>query len=242
MKLLLTIFFIFTIQLFAQNYKIVTEYFPPYQIYKNNKLSGINVDIVNEIQRRAGTHFPIEVLSWNEAYKQTLKNKNYIIFPIGRTQLRDKYFYWAGPIAKQKYVFFQKTADKTEIRTLNDAKKAKGILVSKNSLAHRVLLRLNFTNLIVVKNASSDKNIKTLAHINKNVLWAEDHSRGIYEIKHLGLNKKIKAMMTNHPLAMTTLNIGFNKNIDPKLVKKWQLILNEMKKDGTYDRIINKYK
>lgn len=243
MKLLFSLIFVFTIHLLAESkYTIVTEHFPPYQIYKNNKLSGISVDIIKEIQKRSRSHFPIKVLPWNKAYTQTLKHKNYIIFSIGRTSAREKQFQWVGPITKLKYVFFKKTSDKKEIRNLYDARKAAGILVSKNDLSHQVLLRLNFTNLKVSKDISSDKNIETLVKSDKNLLWAADHLSGLYKIKRLGLQHQIKATMTHHPLAATTLNIAFNKNADKKLVKEWQRILNEIKKDGTYDKIINRYK
>jgi polar amino acid transport system substrate-binding protein len=241
MKLLITIFSIFTVTLFAQNYTIVTTPFPPYQIYKNNKLSGISVDLINEIQRRAETKYPIEVLESEKAYAKTLDNENYIILSIGKTIARSNNLQWVGPIGTLKYVFFKNNINKHTIKTLYNAKQVDGILVSKDDIAHQVLLRLNFQNLIIVNDASSDKNIRTFTNLDKDIFWAADEKNGLYKIKHLGLEKKIKPIMTNKPISKSTLYIAFNKKADQKLVQRWREILNEIKKDGTYQRIIRKY-
>ena len=241
MKLLITLLFLFSFKLFAMDYKIVTEHFPPYQMYKDGKLSGISVDIVNEIQRRAQVNYPIEVLRWDDAYAKALTRDNYIIFSIGRTLSRENNFQWVGPISNLKYVFFKNRSNKIDIKNLEDAKQVTGILVNKNDLSHQVLLRLDFRNLIVVENASSDANIRALAQTNKNVLWAADEKSGLYKIKLLGLQNKIKATMTNKPISASTLNIGFHKNADPSIVKRWQKILLDMQEDGTFRNIVEKY-
>lgn len=241
MKLLALFFLIFTLNLFAKDYKIVTEHFPPYQIYENGKLTGISVEIINEIQRRAGTSYPTEVLIWDKAYSKALNNDNYIIFSMGRTLAREKNFHWVGPISTLKYVLFKSNLNTLSLRNLDDAKKAAGILVNKNDVTHQVLLRLNFRNLIIVNDASSDKNIRTLANLDKNVFWATDLKNGLYKIKDLGLEDKIKPTMINKPISSSTINIAFNKKADPKVVKEWNEILNEIKKDGTYQKILRKY-
>jgi len=242
MKLIIFILFFFTSTLFGEKFKIVTEHFPPYQIYKNNKLTGISIDIIQEIQKRLKTNYPIEVLAWSDAYERTLNNKDHIIFSIGRTIDREKKFQWVGPINQIKYVFFKNKQNKLEIRNLTDAKKVEAILVSKNDLSHQTLSGLGFTNLIVVDYFANEKNILRLANSNKNILWAAGHQSGLYKVNLLGLSKKIKATMTNKPVSTTTLNIAFNKDANPNIVQKWQDTLNEIKSDGTYEKIANRYK
>jgi len=242
MKLIISFSILFTLNLLGANFKIVTEHFPPYQIYKNNTLTGISVDLIQEIQTRLQTNYPIEVLAWNDAYQKTLKNKDYIIFSIGRTIDREKEFQWVGPINQIKYIFFKNSNNKIKIRNLSDAKAVDTILVSKNDLSHQVLSKLGFTNLTVVDYFSNEKNILKLANSDKNILWAAGHQSGLYKVHLLGQEEKVKATMTNKPVASTTLNIAFNKNVDSAIVKKWQDVLNEIKLDGTYQNIVNKYK
>lgn len=242
MKLLISsIFFLFTLELFATDYKIVTEHYPPYQIYENNKLSGISVDIVAEIQKRAGSKYPIEILPWSKAYTKALHNKDHIIFSMGRTLTREKHFQWVGPISNLKYVFFKNADNTRELRNIADAKKAAGILVSRNDLSHQVLLRLDFKNLIVVDDSGSEQNMRTLANVDKDIFWATDYISGLYKIERLGLKGKLKATLTNKPISASTINIAFNKDADPKMVEKWQKIFNEIKSDGTFKKILLKY-
>ena len=241
MKLIISALLLLSVNLFGLNFKIVTEHFPPYQIYKNNTLTGISVDIIKEIQKRLQTDYPIEVLAWDDAYNKTLKNEEYIIFSIGRTIEREKKFRWIGPINNIKYVFFKNSNNKIRIKNLNDAKAVDAILVSRNDLSHQVLSKLGFTNLHVVDYFANEQNILQVASSDKNILWASGHQSGLYKIDLLGQEKKIKAEMTQNPVATTTLNIAFNKNANPEIVAKWQDVLNEIKLDGTYDKIVNKY-
>jgi ABC-type amino acid transport substrate-binding protein len=44
------------------------------------------------------------------------------------------------------------------------------------------------------------------------------------------------------PFLKSTMNIAFNINTDDDIVQKWQKALDDIKADGTYDRIMKKYK
>lgn len=241
MKKVILFFFFCSFVLNATELKIVTEHFPPYQIYKDGKLSGISVDIVKEIQKRISSNYKINVLSWDKAYNLTLNKDNYIIFSMGRTVNREKKFKWVGPISKLKYIFFKNAKNKINIRNFADAKKVDKILVTKNDVSHQILEELNFKNLKVSLSQNNNENIKELANSKENILWASDYASGLYKIKQLGYQGMIKPTMFGKPLAATTINIGFSKNIDNSIVKKWQESLNALKADGTYQRILNKY-
>ena len=45
--------------LFSSDIKLYTEDFPPYQINENGKLSGIAIDVVNEIKNRVKDNISI---------------------------------------------------------------------------------------------------------------------------------------------------------------------------------------
>jgi polar amino acid transport system substrate-binding protein len=62
--------------LFSSDIKLYTEDFPPYQINENGKLSGIAIDVVNEIKNRVKDNISIEVSDWNSSYNKALNTKN----------------------------------------------------------------------------------------------------------------------------------------------------------------------
>ena len=209
--------------LFSANIKLYTEDFPPYQINENGKLSGIAIDVIDELKKRVKDDVSIELSDWNTSYNKALNNKNCGVFSTGRTKDRENLFKWVGPIGKAKYVFFTNTQNDFYIGNPNEAEtKAKHILVSNNDVSHQVL---------AIQLISKDKS----------VLWASDYYSGIYKIRKLGLESKIKPMMFNRPFITTTMNIAFNINTDEKIIENWTQALKEIVDDGTYAKIMQKY-
>jgi polar amino acid transport system substrate-binding protein len=170
-----------------------------------------------------------------------LNSKNSGVFSTGRTKDRESSFKWIGPIGKTKYIFFTNVQNDYYIGNPNEAElKAKHILVSKNDVSHQILTNLGIKNLKVSDDKSSKENIQSVAK-DKDVLWASDYYSGIYKIRKLGLESKIKPMMSNRPFIATTMNIAFNINTDEKIIEDWSKALKEIIDDGTYAKIMQKY-
>ncbi len=64
----------------------------------------------------------------------------------------------------------------------------------------------------------------------------------MYKLKNMNLRKKIVPVKMEEAIYESKLYIAFNKNTKNSIIKKWQKALNEIKTDGTYEKIINKYK
>ena len=241
MKKLLFLGLVCTSTLFSADIKLYTEDFPPYQTNENGKLSGISIDIINEIKKRVKDDISIESNDWDTSYNKALNNKNCGVFSTGRTKDRESLFKWIGPIGKTKYIFFTNAQNDYYIGNPEDAQvKAKHILVSKNDVSHQILTNLGIKNLKVSDDKSSKENIQTVAK-DKDVLWASDYYSGIYKIRKLGLESKIKPMMSNRPFIATTMNIAFNINTDEKVIENWNQALKQIVDDGTYAKIMQKY-
>lgn len=238
-----SLFFVlaFASTLFSADIKLYTEDFPPYQINENGKLSGIAIDIVNEIKKRVKDNVTIELSDWNSSFNKALNDKNSGLFSTGRTPERENLFKWVGPIGKTRYIFFTNSQNDYYIGNPNEAEtKAKYILVSNNDVSHQILNNLGIKNLKVSQDKSNKENIQSIAN-DKSVIWASDYYSGIYKIRKLGLENKIKPMMYNRPFIATTLNIAFNKNSDEKVIETWTQALKEIVDDGTYAKIMQKY-
>ncbi len=238
-----SLFFVFALasMLFSADVKLYTEDFPPYQINENGKLSGIAIDVINEIKKRVKDDVSIELSDWNTSYNKALNNKNCGVFSTGRTPERENLFKWVGPIGKTKYIFFANAQNDLYIGNPNEAEsKAKYILVSNNDVSHQVLSNLGIKNLKISQDKTNKENIQSIAN-DKSGLWASDFYSGIYKIRKLGLENKIKPMMYNRPFITTTMNIAFNKDSDEKVIENWTQALKEIVDDGTYAKIMQKY-
>lgn len=238
-----SLFFTFALvsTLFSADVKLYTEDFPPYQINENGKLSGIAIDVVNELKKRVKDDVSIELSDWNTSYNKALNNKNHGVFSTGRTPERENLFKWIGPIGKTKYIFFTNAQNDFYIGNPNEAEtKAKHILVSNNDVSYQVLTNLGIKNLKISQDKTNKENIQSIAN-DKSALWASDFYSGIYKIRKLGLENKIKPMMYNRPFITTTMNIAFNKDSDEKIIENWTQALKEIVDDGTYAKIMQKY-
>lgn len=227
--------------LFSSDIKLYTEDFPPYQINENGKLSGIAIDIVNEIKNRVKDNISIEVSDWNTSYNKALNTKNSGVFSTGRTSERENLFKWIGPIGKSRYIFFANIDNDIYIGNPKEAEeKSTKILVSRNDVSHQILTNLGIENLKISEDKSNKENIQLISK-DKSVLWASDYYSGIYKIRKLGLENKIKPLMYNRPFIATTMNIAFNINTDEKIIESWTQALKDIVDDGTYAKIMQKY-
>jgi polar amino acid transport system substrate-binding protein len=104
----------------------VTEEYLPYNYMENGSVTGIAVDILNEIAADAGTPIPsknIRLMEWGDAYNTALSTPNTVIFSIARLPERETDFKWAGPFATQKKVLFAIKSSSITINGPEDLKR-----------------------------------------------------------------------------------------------------------------------
>jgi len=224
----------------AQEIKLLTEEWSPYQMNVSNIQSGISVDIVNEIKKRVSHKGEIKFYPWNRGYNMTLKKDGYALFSTGRTEEREKLFKWVGPLADLEFVFFKLKSNKKIYATEDDIKAAKAISVTKNDAMEQILTGKGFKNLAVKSGGTHKANLNKLLN-GKVELWPSGANVGKYIFKELGIQDKVVAVKAP-PFMKLSLNIAFSKNTDDKIIVKWQNALDEIKSDGTYDKILKKYR
>lgn len=238
-KILLAITLLFGIS-YADDIQPLTETWTPYQMESKDGLSGISVDLVKEIQSRIGNKKEIKVFPWNRGYNLTLKKKGYALFLTTRSKKREDLFKWVGPISSMKLVFFKNAhRDDLDIKTLDDAKKVKSVVVAKDTINHQKLKDLGFTNLEV--NELANYSLKKLLG-NKVDLYPTEYYSFVYKLKKEGLAGKLVPVKMKEPIYESFLYIAFNKETSDEVIKRWQKTLDQIKEDGTYQKILNRYK
>jgi polar amino acid transport system substrate-binding protein len=218
----------------------LTETWTPYQMETNDGLTGISVDLIKEIQKRIGNNKEIQLTTWNRAYDVTLNQLGYALFLTTRSDKREKLFKWVGPTTSMKLVFFKnKKRTDLQILTLDDAKKVNSIVVAKQTIATEKLKEYGFKNLEI--NTLSNYSFAKLRE-NKIDLYPVEYHAFMYKLKNLHLEDQIVPVKMKKPIYEAKLYIAFNINTDEKIIKTWQNALDDIKKDGTYDKILNRYK
>lgn len=79
---------------------IITEHFPPFQIYEadTQALYGVRSDVVMAALKQSGIQFDLKVMPWARGYTTAINEPNTCIFSILRFPQREELFQWVGKI------------------------------------------------------------------------------------------------------------------------------------------------
>jgi polar amino acid transport system substrate-binding protein len=232
--------------MFAQsvkNIKFMTENYPPFNFQENGKLQGISVDLITATMKRIDPSFDqsrIELLPWARGYKIVQEKKNTCLFAMTRTAARENLFKWAGPLAPALIVLTAKKSSHIKINSIEDLKKynigtiIKDVgeqLLNEKGIPNSKLDRIGGTDAIDISIKKLDKGRIDLFSYDSNVLK--------WKLKQNGLNPD--DYETVYVLKKGKLSYAFNKNTPDKIVNQIQKVIDEVKKDGTYQKILDKY-
>ncbi len=219
----------------ANEVKFLSVDFPPYTYQTPTGGAGAIYDVVYEISKRLGAPAKIEFVPWARARFEAENNSNVALIPLARTKEREEKYSWVVHVLDDPYVLVTLKNSKVNISNLAEAKKLKvGFLAS--SVAEPLLKEMGFTNAEV---ATTDiQNVKKLK-LGRIDAWVSPFScRGKY-FKEGGLG--VNDVRVGLELTILHEYLGASKDLNPKIIKKWQQTFSEMKKDGTYKAIMKKY-
>lgn len=233
-------FIILSASAFGEPIQIVTEDYPPYNYEVNGELTGFSTEVVKLIVQKLGMQAQPKLLPWARAYLIALKNKNTLLYTTTRNQERENLFKWVGPLAPRTLFLFKlKTRDDIKINSLEDAKKHRIGVVIKGAFSQNLISK----GFVVGKNinqvSNEEQNIKML-FLGRIDLIGNVELYMAYELKSLGLDftqlEKVYEFPDNSSYYM-----AFNKKTPDTIVNSFQKALDELKQDGTYQKIAEKY-
>lgn len=233
---IVSICFLSSQSLAAEKLTILTENLPPLNYVENNTLVGSSVEIVKEIQQRIGSTEPIEVYPWARAYKMALEEENVILFGMTYTEDRSNLFKWVGPLATKRDILLARKDDSFSITSLEDAKKVERIGTLRDDVRGKLLEKMGFTNLEPV--SDEQKNAQKLA-LGRIDLWAykKPGFRTVCELAEVDPEQFVEVAH----LKKSELKIAFSKKTSDTIVARWQQAFDEMAKDGTIQKIKDKW-
>lgn len=235
---IVSLMMLFVSSAYAQKLSLFTEDDPPYSFKdKDSKPAGFGVDVVMEIQKRIKSEHPIQVVPWARAYKLISDNKpNTVVFSMSRTKEREALFHWVGPIVENDWVFIGKKGSGVKITSLDDAKALAGIGTVRDYAWTNYLLNQGFKNLDDV--TSRKQNVLKLNAGRFSTFVSADSSYKS-EIIENGFNPDDYEILLRFKTIQ--MYIAFSKATDRQVVNRWQSALDEMKKDGAFVEIHNKW-
>jgi len=222
----------------AEKIQIVTTHEPPYQIVKENELTGVSTEIIRLMLKELGMHAEIQPFPWARAYRLALENKNTMIFTILRNKQREKLFKWVGSLFPFE-VYFYKLVSRKEIvvNTLEDAKKYQVGLMRDDSRAI-YLQSQGFTNVQLV--VADAQNIQKL-FLKRIDLLPSDPIVLAYNLKETLLDRSNIEKVYHINGAGGENYVAFSNETDDRVVEKYRRAFNKIKQSKQYQLILKKY-
>jgi ABC-type amino acid transport substrate-binding protein len=216
--------------------RMLTEEYPPVTFMKDGKVTGFVTDVVREIVSRQGISDTIRLTSWDEAYNAALNAPNVVLFSAERTEKREKLFQWVGPVGKNSAIFYAKKGSGMKLKSLEEAKKLATIATTTNWFTEQYLKSKGFTNLVS----------SPLPTTNVRQLMEGDVQLSVFtDITIPEIVKKAGYSMDDlepvFPVSNTYFYIAMSRGTPVELVRRWQSVLDEMKADGTFEKIYRSY-
>lgn len=216
----------------AEPLQLYTEDYRPFSYYDNGVLTGMAVEVVELLMQRTATSATIELVPWTRGYHQVQQQANTALFSTVRTPGREASFQWVGPIATGHTSIYSHRDAGFKVRTLQDVERFNTLAVPKQWYSYEYLRERGVSNLYGVP--SPQHMVKMFKHRRIALLVANDLALA-QMLAQQGLQQADVELqftfMDNHSY------IAFSKQTDPAVVERWQWALEQLKQDGSLQRI-----
>lgn len=237
------IFYVFLcINSFSAELKLVTLQYPPYEYEENKEVKGVAVEIVKEVFKRMGQPIKIELLPWARAIYMIEKGEADGIFTAYKTLEREAFADYSKEILMPQVVALFIKEDSTiafdgDFGKLNKYKFGVVKEVSYGEKFDKAVKNKIITNIEDV--TIGEQNFLKLSAGRLDIVVSNKYG-AIDIINKLKKSKEIKELLPEVQNVPSYIAFSKKKNLS-KIRDKFDEILKEMKKDGSYDKIINDY-
>ena len=206
----------------------------PFGGLKDGKPVGFAVEILHEIMQRLDRRDTIEFDEWKIVYERGLTEPDTVLFPPSRTPEREELFKWVGPLIPEKVVLFARKDSGLVINSFEDAKKAVGIATVAGYASEKMLKQKGFTNLVSQRSSLQCPDALKFGRVD---LWISSN----VTMRQTALTANVDPDLFEPLFVVKEIPsyLAFSKSIPDEVVNQWQTTLDDMKRDGSWERIIS---
>jgi len=208
---------------------------PPISYSDAGEASGFAVDIAREVAARIKSPRGIEVMPIARAMATLTSEKSDIIIAIARTPEREKLLRWIVKIKTEPLVLLVKADSGLNISTIEKSKKLR-IGVLRQGAAEQIAKRLNFAPLDI---SSDDISIARKLMVGRVDAWLTGIDVAMLTMDRAGYERSL--LHAGPVLGSIDIYLAGSLGISDETAEKWKTAFNEMVRDGTYQKILNKY-
>ena len=226
----------------AKNLKLVTFYYPPYIYEEDNDIKELSVDIIKDVFKKMNQKIDIYIQPWLRSQQDIKEGNADVIFTVFKNKERELFMNFNKYSIINQNISFYALKDKN-IKFDGDFKNISSYEVG---IVRGVSYGTRFQNAVDEKifntqeSADYEKCILKLKGGRTNIIIGNE-SVVEYIVHKLNINQNEFIKLTPRVVSLPSY-IAFTKKKDfSKIKKKFDNILLEMKKNGEYEKIIQKW-
>ncbi len=217
----------------ATELKALTAELPPYTISADAPLPGIGHELVQEISHRSGVQIDIEYMPWKRAQNMAKETPNTLVFGLTRTPTREPDYMWITKLVDSSDIFV--TMDKN-VDSYDTAKDLSKIAVMGGTPREKSLVKNGVENIELVPEEQLCAKMLQAGRVEG---WYTLDHRAAFIWKQEG--NKLTDLVLGAPVQTQEIWLAANKDMPAEDVEKIKSAMEDIKADGTYDKIFQKY-
>ncbi|WP_440465946.1 substrate-binding periplasmic protein [Pseudomonas sp. YH-1] len=223
----------------ADDYRVVTEDWAPYNYRENGRITGLATEIVRAIMQRTGDRFEVVLLPSMRTTRDLQLRPKTIMFSLFRTAEREPLYKWVGPIVEESIHAYQLAGAEAPITTLAQLRQARRITTRHAGLVPNTLAAQGFDNLDP-RAVESEQLYRMLLAGRTGIIVGDTDAGVAYYSKQLNI---AAGTLRRIPIELyrSSLYIAFSRDSDDALVASWASALEEMRQSGELEQIRRRY-
>lgn len=220
----------------AQDLNLVTEDYPPFNVVDpvTHQVTGLSVDEVEEIMRRAGQHYTLQAFPWSRAYDMAYRRPDTCAFSTMRSPQRESKFKWVGPLVRRyNWAIFARVDDLRRPHSLEELRPYTMGSYIKGA-AGEYLTEKGYK--VDLADYDSDNPLK-LMH-DRFDFWAAGESHAMAILRRQHLEQKIVPIFR---FQRGEMYLACNSRMGEERIRRFNRILQQMDSDGTIAKLEKKY-
>jgi len=212
---------------------LAAPYDPPHNMLANGRIIGLSAEQVEELLRRAAVPYVLRQAPWPRALQSALELPGHCAISMARSLEREDKYRWIGPVARMDWVLYARHDDKRAPASLEQVREA---LIGGS--ASDVITQWLVAGKFRVDQTSTDQLNPAKLMAGRFDYWAVSRQRGATMTAEAGLTGRIVPVLT---FGHSDLYLGCHRETPDDVVRKLNQVLNEMRADGTVERILARY-
>lgn len=222
--------------------QLYTENFPPYNFVQDDKLQGINYEIVAAACELAGIQCEFTLDNWNRAYENALNQANTGVFTTARSPKREHLFSWVGPLIYSNACFYRlKTRHDIVVEDVKDLLNYT-VGIARGDIYQDVLNDMGMEEgkgYLTFSNKHEDNRMFALSKLD---LMIGSSLTLAWQLERVGLSPDhVEPVLELNDDALGSNHLALNKSTDPAAVTALQSAVDSMLADNTLAQIVAKY-